>query len=346
MPRRRVCFAYHRALQIGLLTASTASVLCAVTREAHADTGSFSWTRSRGADGCRSRARIAEELSAALGRPVESALDGRALDVVIEHGTEGWAVSLFWRGTDGTPAGTRVIHDTQPTCDAVTHTAVTSIVIALGADAVDAPSSAPPSPEPVSSAPPIASPAPLPPLVVPHLTPPSTNFALGDITLGGQLTVGWLPVPAYGVQLVAEPLVFGRLRIAVVASALAEVSATFGMVQTGFAAEEFGADACFVVWHIASWVDSMLCAGARAGVVQAFVYAGLMSSGGAQGSFALEAMSMVRLTPVGPAVVEIGTIGRANVTQYSLRASAPGSTPIWTQSLGAFTVTIRLGVHF
>lgn len=331
------------------------ALLVSWTSVSHADPGTFSWTRARGADECPSRARLLAELSTALGRPLEDALDGRALDAMVEHDGSGWTVSLFWRAIDGVPAGTRILHDSTPSCDAIVRTTRTSILIALGANAVEvtagsssapslvssSPSSHVPSPAPVGT----ASPSPSPPSV-PSQSNESRPVAPGDVSLGALLAVGWLPVPAYGVQLVAEPAVYGRLRIALVASTLAEVAANFGSIQTGFAAAEFGVDACGMVFHLAPWVDTIACAGARAGVVQAFVYNNPQIAGGARGSFAAEVTAMLRLAPVGPAVVEIGAIGRANFTQYTLPIGTPTMPPLYTQSVGAFITTIRLGVHF
>jgi hypothetical protein len=165
------------------------------------------------------------------------------------------------------------------------------------------------------------------------------------VLLSGILSVGWLPVPAYGVQLIAEPLVWRRLRIGIIASTLAEVRVTLGSVSAGFTALEFGVDACGTLFHAASWVEFIVCGGARGGVVSSWVYSGAQGIGGAQPAVALEATGLIRLTPVGPAVLEIGAIGRANLTQYNLTGMS-GGPPFYSQSIGAFITTIRLGVHF
>ncbi len=291
------------------------------------------------------------DLSSALGRPLEDALEGRALDVVVEHDADGWTASLYWRGADGAPAGTRVLRDASGSCDAIARSTRTSVLVALGADAIDvaAGPSTPPSPSPSPSPAPITlapSPSPPPPPITGVAPPASTPATPGDVTIGGLLAIGWLPVTAYGLQLVAEPVVFGRLRVAIVASNIPEVAVSFGALQTGFAAAEFGADACGTVFHLASWVETVACAGARAGVVQAFVYNNAQIAGGAQGAFAAEVTGMLRLTPLGPAVVEIGAIGRVNFTQYALPRGAASMPPVYTQSIGAFVTMIRIGVHF
>ncbi len=329
--------------------------MCA-SRSALADAGSFSWTRARGADNCPSRASVGRELNTALGRPVEEALEGRSLDAVIERSESEWVVTLYWRAGDGTPAGTRVIRESSTGCDAPTRSAMTSVLVALGADGIDAhesspapgssssppPSAASSSPPPVDNAASSGTPSEAPPAAA---APSADTVRAGDIALSGILSVGWLPAPAYGVQLIAEPLVWRRLRISVLASTLAEVRVTLGSVQAGFTALEFGVDACGTLVRVASWVDLIACGGLRGGVVNSVVYQGTQGLGGAQAAFAAEATGLIRLTPVAPAVLEVGFIGRANLTQYEL-AGTPGGASVYSQSIGAFITTIRLGVHF
>lgn len=323
----------------------------AQTASAEPPAGSFSWTRATGADTCPARERLLEELDRELARPLLTALEGRAVEAVITHAAAGWDVTLYWRAPDGTGAGTRQIHDDGATCEGAVRNTIVSIAVALAANAVDARPSSPPSKVTGSTAPPPSPPtstAPaLPPPAVPVPMPPTASGpGPGDVLLGGVVAVGWLPGVAYGVQLVAEPVVSGRMRATLTATALAETAQKLQGVSAGFAAVEFGADLCGVLLsHPQRWIEASACGGLRAGVVQAFVYSGPQNAGGGQGSFALEAGGELRSNPLGPLLLGLTFFGRVNATRYELAGSSAGA-PVYTQDVGGFVTTLRLGMRF
>jgi hypothetical protein len=164
---------------------------------------------------------------------------------------------------------------------------------------------------------------------------------MGDVMLGGVFAVRWLPGIGYGLQAVAEPLVYGRLRVALVATALSEQPVTsLPGVMAGLSAVDFGADGCWVLWaHARRWLEAAGCLGARAGVLQGSVYRGLTDQGGAHVSFAVEGGADLRSQPWGPLVLGLTCNGRVTVPRYSF-----GDTDV--TSLGAFVTTLRVGTHF
>lgn len=346
-PSARPFAAFAAALALGL----------AAPAAAETPAGTFSWVRAAGADVCPARERLVEALDRALGKPLLAALEGRAVEAVIRHGAAGWDVTIYWRAPDGTAAGTREIHDDAAGCDGAVTNTVTSITVALTADAVDAPSRRPPAAS-AAPAPPAAPPAPPatatstpagpdgpPPAPAPAPAAPG-DPRTGDVLFGGVLAVGWLPGVGYGTQLVAEPLSSGRLRFALVATALAETAQQLPGVSAGFAATEFGVDLCAVlVAHPRRWVEAAACGGARAGVVQTFVYSGPKTAGGGHGSFAVEVGAELRSNPLGPLLIGLTLAGRLNATRYTLSASTPGPA-LYTQDVGGFVSTLRVGVHF
>lgn len=339
--------------------------------------------RAAGADACPARERLIEALDRALGRPLLDALEGRAVEAVITRGAAGWEATLYWRASDGTAAGTRAIHDDGERCDGAVRAVVTSITVALDADAVDAPARAAP---PGAPAPPCA-PSPAPPsgpASAPSGSPGASpsgsagaagstgaaagaaagsagaadgeeeaegrggagGLRTGGVMLGGVLAVGWLPDVGYGMQLVAEPVVSGRFRFTAVATTITDAEQRFGTVRAGFAAVEFGGDLCATLLSYEPLrMDASLCAGGRGGVVQAFVYNGLTNAGGASGTFALEAGGELRFNPVGPLLVGLTVNGRLNPSQYVLPGPTPDE-PSFTQSLAGMVGTLRVGVRF
>ncbi len=317
--------------------------------EAQARVGSFSWVRAAGADTCPVREQLAVELDRALGKPLASALEGRAVEGVITRGKAGWDVTLFWRAADGTAAGTREIHDDAPGCEGIARNVVASITVALTAGAVDAPSRlpAPTPPEPPKPPPtaPTAEPAPKPPPAAPEPFLPADRTHVGAVMLGAVITVGWVPGVGYGIQLVAEPIVSGRFRLTSVATALAETAQRLQGVSVGFSAVEFGSDLCAVLLaHPRHWIEAGVCGGARAGVIQTSVYNGLQNAGGAQGSFAVELGGELRSNPLGPVWLDLHYSGRLNATQYVLGSA--GSEPVYKQDLVGFVAVLRMGVQF
>lgn len=318
--------------------------------EAQARPGSFSWVRAAGADTCPAREQLALELDRALGKPLASALDGRAVEGVITRGSAGWDVTLYWRAADGTGAGTREIHDDSPGCEGIARNVVASITVALTAGAVDAPSRppAPTPPEPPKPPPPTApsaAPVEKPPPAAPEPILPADRTHVGAVMLGAVITVGWVPGVGYGIQLVAEPIVSGRFRLTSVATALAEATQRLQGVSVGFSAVEFGSDLCAVLLaHPRHWIEAGVCGGARAGVIQTSVYNGLQNAGGAQGSFALELGGELRSNPLGPVWLDLHYSGRLNATQYVLGRA--GSEPVYKQDLVGFVAVLRMGVQF
>lgn len=326
--------------------------------------GSFSWVRAEGADACPSREDLAVEIDRALGRPLADALEGRAVEGVITHGNKGWDVTLYWRAEDGSPAGTRTIHDDGPSCGAVARSVVTSITVALTADAVDARSRgasegvAPEAPKPaatteqtqkpletkpIATSAPTTTPAPVAP------PPESSGFLsrthAGGVVLGGVVTVGWVPNIGYGMQLVAEPIVSGRFRITALATALAENAQRFTGVMAGISAIEFGSDLCAtLLGQRRSLLSASVCGGARAGVMQTAVYTGLTNSGGSRGSFALEAGAELSSNPFGPLILGLSLNGRLHVTRYVLNGA--DNNPLFTQELFGLVAALRAGIQF
>ncbi len=321
----------RRSHQAGLGAAATLLAMAGAAR-AEPRGGSFSWVRGAGADACPVREQVVTELDRALGRPLWAALEGRALEGVIVRAAAGWEVTLYWRAPDGTAAGTRRLHDDADGCDSALREVVTSVAVALGADALDARSRAAPPDRPAAPTPapaPAAPPAPIPPatpeapLLAATISAPGPSATtaphLGDVMLGGVVAAGWLPVGGYGMELVAEPLVYGRLRVALVATALSEQPWTSKSVTAGLTAVDFGADGCGVVWaHPRRWLDAAACLGARGGVIQASVYKGLTGAGGAAGSFAVQLGADLRSHPWGPLALGLSAGGRVTVPRYSL----------------------------
>ncbi|MFO0587937.1 MAG: hypothetical protein U0441_10380 [Polyangiaceae bacterium] len=324
--------------------------------------GSFSWVRAAGADACPSREELAAEIDRALGKPLLEALEGRAVEGVIAHGNKGWDVTLYWRAEDGSSAGTRTIHDDGPSCGVVARSVVTSITVALTADAVDARSRgagegvAPEAPKPAPAAvtkplenKPIATSAPAT-TAAPVAPPPESGAIVsrthaGGVVLGGVVTVGWVPGIGYGMQLVAEPIVSGRFRITALATALAENAQRFTGVMAGISAIEFGSDLCAtLLGQRRSLLSASVCGGARAGVMQTAVYTGLTNSGGSRGSFALEAGAELSSNPFGPLILGLSFAGRLHVTRYVLNGA--DNNPLFTQDLFGLVAALRVGLQF
>lgn len=318
--------------------------------------------RAAGADTCPARETIALELDRALGKPLATALDGRAVEGVITRGKNGWDVTLYWRAADGTAAGTREIHDETAGCDTVARSVVISITVALTASAVDAPSlgtTAPtvapppaqppaPAPKPLETKPILAAPpAPVEPPSEPSSEdwPSSSRTHAGAVMLGGVVTLGWLPGLGYGMQLVAEPIVTGRFRVLALVTALAESAQRFPGVTAGLSAIEFGSDLCTTLLSAPRrLISAAVCGGARAGAVQTSVYTGLTNSGGARGSFAVELGAELRSNPLGPLMLAFSVNGRLNVTRYELDG-ADGKA-LFTQDLFGVVSVMRVGLQF
>ena len=328
---------------------------------ASAAEGSFSWVRAAGADACPTREKLVAEIDKALGKPLAEALEGRAVEGVITHGTKGWDVTLYWRAPDGAPAGTREIHDESPGCAEVARGVVTSITVALVAGAVDAPARgtaaevAPPppptsataAPKPLENKPPVApSAAPVASAEpAPEAAPLASRTHTGKVSLGGVVTVGWVPGVGYGMQLVAEPIVSGRFRVVTVATALAETAQRFPGVTAGISAIEFGSDLCATLLGGPRRILSAgVCGGARAGVLQTSVYTGLTNSGGARGSFAVELGGELQSNPFGPLILGLSMNARLNVAPYVLKGAT--GEAVFTQDLFGFVGAFRAGLQF
>lgn len=321
------------------LSRALATALVLLPCAAFADAPTLSWTRGAGADACPPRSFALAELESSAGVSLDRALAGRSLEVLVTRDEQGFAGSLFWRGADGALLVTRTLRAREGTCEEFSRAVITSALVALDTAVVPQGQAARPT-APVAPIAPAPAPAPEP-AAGPGPTP--ARARMGDITLGGVLGIGWIPELAYGMQLQAEPLVYDRLRIGAVVTAIAEQQ-PLSIPNTGFSLVEFGVDVCGTLLRAPRVLEIAGCGSGRAGAVQSFSYSAAARTGGTQGSFALQAGFAFRMNPVGPLVVGFEPVLRWNASRYRL-TSGDGTTELYSQGALGGSLVLRIGVH-
>lgn len=317
----------------------------AVAVPARADTSTLSWTRAEGAESCPPRLEVQRELEALLRRPLDAALEGRSLEVVIRRQSEQWTAELFWRAPHGALLATQSLRSAEPSCAVFATATLTSALVAIvtGVHPNDA---APVAPATAPAATPSEPITPLPPQPTP--TAPRDLLAVGarsrwttgDVAIGALAALYLMPAINGGVQLYVEPVVYRRFRVGATVTALAE--SMLGLsVLAGFSAVEFGVDGCVGVTAEQSRFGVFPCVGVRAGAIAGFSYDPALRNGGTQGSFAAQSSLLLR-ADLRPLVLSLDSALRWNATRYTLRTTA--GLPAVEQSPVGFTMTLRVGV--
>ena len=237
----------------------------------------FSWVRGEGAEGCADQQRIAEQVSARLGKSPFSAEAPRSIEAVVSRAEHGYRAVIFVRGDGASPVGTREIASEAVGCASIEAASVLAIALAIDPDAALRPPE-PPPPAPLPPAP--AAPLPAPPLPTPFVmaprpiapplpVAPRDRIGASGLSLRVGAGFGLLPHITPGVALAGHVSLSARVDLAAEALWMPEARTDDARFSFGLTALSLGA--CFVPVRADS-VDLAACAAIWGGALHAVVF--------------------------------------------------------------------------
>ena len=235
----------------------------------------FSWVRGEGAEGCADQQRIAEQVSARLGKSPFSAEAPRSIEAVVSRAEHGYRAVIFVRGEGAGPVGTRELGSEAVGCASIEAASVLAIALAIDPDgALRAPETpplpalpAPPAPPPPLPAPFVPAPRPIAPPIAP--VAPRDRLGASGLALRVGAGFGLLPQITAGVALAGHVSLGARVDLAAEALWMPEARTDDARFSFGLTALSLGA--CFVPVRADS-VDLAACAAIWGGALHAVVF--------------------------------------------------------------------------
>lgn len=219
----------------------TALTLALAPRAAAAeadDRYSLSWVRGDGADQCPSRAALAGEVSARLGRAPFDDDAPRSIEIRVDRAGHGYETRIHVRDADGTVLGRRALAHDQPDCAILFSATALAVALLIDPDAVSRDAQAVarfdvPEPPPPSAAPERPPARPQPPPALPSAPAPAAPAVVDAgvrvrerdehqafVLTEAVLALGLLPAAAPGAALSAGARVGPRWGFSVTTLAL------------------------------------------------------------------------------------------------------------------------------
>lgn len=314
----------------------------------------FSWVRGEGAEGCADQQRIAEQVSARLGKSPFSADAPRSIEAVVSRAEHGYRAVIFVRGDGAGPVGTREIGSEAVGCGSIEAASVLAIALAIDPDAALRPPEPTPRPAPPAPLPAPAAPLPAPPLPAPFvmaprpIAPPRTPVAPRDrlgfsgLALRVGAGFGLLPQITPGVALAGHVSLGSRVDLTAEALWMPEARTDDARFAFGLTALSLGA--CFVPVRADS-VDLAACAALWGGALHAVVFDLEPASPGDYPWVAASAAPRLRVR-LGPHVhLEAGAHLLFPITRPPFTVSG-WKDPVFRQSPLAVLPFVGLGANF